>query len=106
MGSDWIHHGEESYPEAAWLQLEVSQFLHFFSIKNLSFETPEQNRTEFSITIYKVHIEKHSRFPFSCVDINLQHTNIVTKGLAPKRQSLSIFFSHHGHQKKEEIIVE
>ena len=23
MGSDWIHHGEESYPDAAWLQLEV-----------------------------------------------------------------------------------
>ena len=23
MGSDWGTHGEESYPEAAWLQLEV-----------------------------------------------------------------------------------
>ena len=32
MGSDWIHHGEESYPEAAWLQLEVSKFLFFFKI--------------------------------------------------------------------------
>ena len=28
MGSDWVNHGEESYPEAAWLQLEV--FLSFF----------------------------------------------------------------------------
>ena len=28
MGSDWIHHGEESYPEAAWLQLEVLIIAH------------------------------------------------------------------------------
>ena len=27
MGSDWGTHGEESYPEAAWLQLEVFGFL-------------------------------------------------------------------------------
>ena len=26
MGSDWVNHGEESYPEAAWLQLEVAAF--------------------------------------------------------------------------------
>ena len=34
MGSDWIHHGEESYPDAAWLQLEVfttaTMISHFF----------------------------------------------------------------------------
>lgn len=24
QGSDWVHHGEESYPDSAWLQLEVS----------------------------------------------------------------------------------
>ena len=34
MGSDWIHHGEESYPEAAWLQLEV---LTIISISSKSF---------------------------------------------------------------------
>ena len=39
MGSDWIHHGEESYPEAAWLQLEVLTIC-VFSLKNSSFETP------------------------------------------------------------------
>ena len=26
LGSDWGTHGEESYPEAAWLQLEVFTF--------------------------------------------------------------------------------
>ena len=38
MGSDWIHHGEESYPEAAWLQLEVliiaQRGLTYYGIKN------------------------------------------------------------------------
>ena len=43
MGSDWIHHGEESYPEAAWLQLEVliiaQRGLTCYGIKNAKTDT-------------------------------------------------------------------
>ena len=35
MGSDWGTHGEESYPEAAWLQLEVFRFLMLISFQSL-----------------------------------------------------------------------
>ena len=57
MGSDWIHHGEESYPEAAWLQLEVfhlDNYCSFYPIKNLSFETHQQNHKELSVELIKV----------------------------------------------------
>ena len=40
MGSDWGTHGEESYPEAAWLQLEVCGFIfkaHLLGTLNLIF---------------------------------------------------------------------
>ena len=51
MGSDWISHGEESYPEAAWLQLEVfhlENYCKYLLHEKSLCEIPAQKRKVFN----------------------------------------------------------
>ena len=104
MGSDWISHGEESYPEAAWLQLEVFFQLSPFVLYQKYFYT---NILKYLIGYFQdqvllVILQGNTYFLFRCFGCNEYS---LTQGLTPKRQSVSIFFSHHRHQEKNKKSV-